>query len=61
MRDEHTYTAEWDEEDQIFVAKVEEFPSLMAHGPSAEKAIQELRQVVRANLDDLAVQSKTER
>jgi Uncharacterized protein encoded in hypervariable junctions of pilus gene clusters len=51
---EYSYTVAWSEDDQSFVARVTEFPSLAAHGSSQEKALREIRSVVGFVIDDLA-------
>lgn len=43
---DYSYTVGWSTEDQVFVARVAEFPSLAAHGETAEEALQEIRFVV---------------
>ncbi|MCK6509402.1 type II toxin-antitoxin system HicB family antitoxin [Myxococcota bacterium] len=47
------YIVEWEEEDQVFVARVAEFPSLSAHGNTQEQAMAELQGVVAFVLEDL--------
>ncbi|MBI4613628.1 MAG: toxin-antitoxin system HicB family antitoxin [Planctomycetes bacterium] len=49
----YTYTIAWEDEDGVFVGRVLEFPSLAAHGTSAEKALQEIQKVVRQVIADL--------
>lgn len=49
----YTYRVEWDEEDQICVARCLEFPSLAAHGPDDEAALHNLKLVVEDVLADL--------
>ncbi len=50
----YTYEVAFSAEDDVFVARVLEWPSLAAHGRSAERALAELRTVVAGVLDDLA-------
>jgi predicted HicB family RNase H-like nuclease len=47
------YQVTWDDEDKIFIARVVEFPSLAAHGDSHLRAIEELKLVVQAVIEDL--------
>jgi predicted RNase H-like HicB family nuclease len=44
--DQYNYTVVWSNEDQVFVARVAEFPLLGAHGDTTEEALAELRTVV---------------
>jgi predicted HicB family RNase H-like nuclease len=50
----YLYTVGWSEDDETYVARVAEFPSLAAHGNSQEAALRSLQQVVRAVLRDMA-------
>lgn len=52
--EDYSYTVVWSDEDDAFIARVNEFPSLAAHGKSQEKALRELRGVVEYVLEDLA-------
>jgi predicted HicB family RNase H-like nuclease len=49
----YRYVVGWEEEDQVFVARVTEFPSLSAHGDTHEQALSELQHVVAVVLEDL--------
>jgi predicted HicB family RNase H-like nuclease len=49
----YLYTVGWSEDDEAYVARVAEFPSLAAHGDSQEAALRSLQQVVRAVLKDM--------
>jgi predicted HicB family RNase H-like nuclease len=51
--EEYSYTVAWSEEDEAFIGKVAEFPSLAAHGRTQENALREVRTVVEAVLEDL--------
>lgn len=51
--DQYLYSVGWSEEDDAYVARVAEFPSLAAHGRSSELALRELKSVVRSVLLDL--------
>jgi predicted HicB family RNase H-like nuclease len=43
----------WSPEDEAFIGRVLEFPSLAAHGDSQEDALREIRSVVEYALEDL--------
>lgn len=43
----------WSVEDQIFISKVSEFPSLSAHGSTPEEALKEIQFVTEAVIQDL--------
>tara|TARA_B100000614_G_scaffold136019_1_gene121049 strand:- start:1000 stop:1401 length:402 start_codon:yes stop_codon:yes gene_type:complete len=49
----YQFSSTWAEKDQVFVAKVLEFPSLSAHGDSPQEAISELEQVIKFVIEDL--------
>jgi predicted HicB family RNase H-like nuclease len=51
---EYLYSVVWSDEDNAFIGRVVEFPSLAAHGDTLEKALHEINQVVEFVLDDLA-------
>jgi len=57
--DQYNYSVLWSEEDEAFVSRVTEFPSLAAHGKTQEKAIEELRQVVSIVIEDLISNRET--
>jgi predicted RNase H-like HicB family nuclease len=46
----YLYTVGWSEDDEAYVARVAEFPSLAAHGNTQEAALRTVQQVVRAVL-----------
>ena len=50
----YLYTVGWSEDDEAYVARVAEFPSLAAHGNSQEGALRSIQKVVRAVLKDMA-------
>jgi len=50
---DYTYSVVWSEEDNAFIGRVLEFPSLTAHGSTQAKALSEIRSVVQHALDDL--------
>lgn len=49
----YTYREEWSEEDEAYIARCLEFPSLAAHGPTPEAALSEIKTVVQFVLKDL--------
>ena len=44
--EQYLYSVGWSDEDEAFVAKVAEFPSLGAHGDTQEEALREIKDVV---------------
>jgi predicted HicB family RNase H-like nuclease len=48
--DKYTYRVEWSEEDDAHVAHCLEFPSLMAHGNTAGKALTEIEKIVNESI-----------
>ncbi len=51
--DLYHYRVSWCEEDQAFVGRVDEFPSLSAHGESLAQALEEIVAVVQMAIEDL--------
>jgi len=51
--EQYFYSVGWSEEDEAFVARVAEFPSLAAHGETQEDAMREIKNVVGFVLNDL--------
>lgn len=51
--EQYLYSVGWSEEDEAFVARVAEFPSLAAHGETQEEAMREIRDVVGLVIQDL--------
>ncbi|HEX8249391.1 MAG TPA: type II toxin-antitoxin system HicB family antitoxin [Pyrinomonadaceae bacterium] len=51
--EQYLYTVGWSEEDESFVSRVAEFPSLAAHGETQEEALKEIKTVVEFVLKDL--------
>lgn len=51
--EQYLYSVGWSEEDEAFVARVAEFPSLAAHGETLEEALREIKTVVEFVLKDL--------
>ncbi len=49
----YCYTVCWSDEDQAYVARVAEFPSLAAHGKTPAGALREIQGVVQSVIDDL--------
>lgn len=54
--EEYSYNVVWSADDKVFIGRVDEFPSLAAHGPTQEKALREIGNVVQFVLEDLAVE-----
>jgi predicted HicB family RNase H-like nuclease len=52
--DAYQYVVTWSEEDQVFIGRVTEFPSLGAHGDTLEAALREIETVVKLVLADLS-------
>jgi|SRR5436305_10270419 predicted HicB family RNase H-like nuclease len=52
--EDYAYNVMWSEADQAYIGRVLEFPSLAAHGSSPVAALQEITDVVRYVLEDLA-------
>jgi len=50
---EYLYSVVWSEEDEAFIGRVLEFPSLAAHGSTQAKALSEIRSVVQHTFEDL--------
>jgi predicted HicB family RNase H-like nuclease len=50
----YLYTVGWSEDDEAYVARVAEFPSLAAHGNTQEAALRSIQQVVKVVLKDMA-------
>jgi len=50
---DYQYTVGWSEEDQAYIGRVAEFPSLAADGDSFEGALKEILTVVTEVLEDL--------
>ena len=50
---EYLYSVVWSEDDQAFIGRVLEFPSLAAHGDTQEDALREIRSAVGYALEDL--------
>jgi predicted HicB family RNase H-like nuclease len=53
LLDKYNYNVTWDQDDSIFIARILEFPSLAAHGDSHQEALDELKVVVSAVIEDL--------
>lgn len=50
MSSQYSYRIEWSDEDQTYVGRCTEFPSLAAHGPTAESALAEIQVVVEESV-----------
>jgi predicted HicB family RNase H-like nuclease len=57
--DEYIYSVVWSDDDEVFVGRVVEFPSLAAHGDTMEDALKEIREVVGYVLKDLIESGET--
>jgi predicted HicB family RNase H-like nuclease len=57
--EEYSFSVVWSEEDACFIGRVDEFPSLAAHGSTQEKALREIRHVVEYVLEDLAAEKES--
>ena len=51
--EQYLYSVGWSDEDEAFVARVAEFPSLAAHGDTQEEALDEIKGVVKFVISDL--------
>jgi predicted HicB family RNase H-like nuclease len=51
--DEYLFSVVWSEEDEVFIGRVVEFPSLAAHGKTLEDALRETKELVSYILEDL--------
>ena len=49
----YLYSVGWSEEDQAFIARVTEFPSLATHGDTMEETLEQIKEVVTFVLKDL--------
>lgn len=52
--EDYLYSVVWSPDDKAFIGRVLEFPSLAAHGSTQEKALREIRSVIKYALEDLA-------
>ena len=50
----YTFFVAWSDEDELFIGRVAEFRSLVAHGDTAELALAEIQGVVEEVLEELA-------
>ena len=50
---DYVYSVVWSEEDEAYIGRVLEFPSLAAHGSTQAKALNEIRSVVQHAFEDL--------
>ena len=53
-----TYLIVWSQEDNTFIARCAEFPSLAAHGETAEKALKEIEFVISASFEQNKTKEK---
>lgn len=59
MLEQYHYYTEWEAADKVFVAYVEEFPTLAAHGNSEEQALVQIKAVVATAIDDMHYSGET--
>ncbi len=50
---EYEVSVDFEEEDQVFVARVSEFPSLATHGDTKEEAFTEMEGLLKTVIADL--------
>ena len=55
----YSYTVTWSNENNAFISRVIEFPSLAAHGDTQEKALREIRDVIDDVIEDLAAEGES--
>jgi predicted RNase H-like HicB family nuclease len=53
MPEDYQYTVKWSEQDQLYIGRVAEFPLLAARGDSEAKALEEIKAILAAVLEDL--------
>ncbi len=56
--EQYLYSIGWSDQDETFVARVAEFPSLAAHGDTQEEAMREIKEVVNFVISDLKENSE---
>ncbi len=42
MKTKYTYTIKWSDENEVYICRVDQFPSLGTHGDTAKEALQEM-------------------
>lgn len=52
--DHYSYSVSWSAKDDLFVARVAEFPLVAAHGETQEKALKEIMVAVEGVIEDMA-------
>jgi predicted HicB family RNase H-like nuclease len=57
--DKYTYRVEWSEEDMVHIARCLEFPSLLAHGATASRALLEIEKVVAESIKWMEEENET--
>lgn len=50
MGDHYSFRVEWSEEDEVYIGRCVEFPSLSAHGATANAALAEIEEVVNESV-----------
>ncbi len=58
LTEKYTYRIEWSEEDNVHISRCLEFPSLSAHGDTAEKAFEEIKFLVAESIKLLKEDNK---
>ena len=56
--EDYSYNVTWSDEDDAFVGRVAEFPSLAAHSKTQEGSLREIRTVVELVLEDLFTENE---
>lgn len=56
--EDYLYKVTWSEEDQVFIGRVDEFPSLAAHGATQLQTLREITNVVKFVMEDLVEASE---
>ncbi len=51
--DEYNFSVVWSDEDEVFIGRAIEFPSLAAHGNTLEDALREIKELVSNVIEDL--------
>jgi predicted HicB family RNase H-like nuclease len=54
----YEYRVAWEQEDEVYVARVAEWPSLTAHAQDPDAAMRELREVVAFAIQDCEAQGE---
>jgi predicted RNase H-like HicB family nuclease len=60
MPNTYRYSVTWSLEDEVYVARVAEFPSLAAHGDTQDEALAAIRSVVATVVEELGTSGQGE-